>query len=135
MVSSTARIASSGCSLSSCPLLRVLAEHVHRGGHLVAGGVRARQQQAAREHAQFGGVEAVAVVLGANQVGKQVVGQAVPAPGHHVVDVVVELSPRAHDDGLDFADVDSEGEGLEDVVRPQRKTVANPRGARRAARR
>ena len=31
--------------------------------------VRPRQQQAARKHAQFGGVEAVAVVLGANQLG------------------------------------------------------------------
>jgi len=39
----------------------------------------------------------------------------VPAPGDHVVDVVVEFSPRAHDDRLDLADVDGEGEGFEDV--------------------
>ena len=69
----------------------MLAQHLHRGGHLIAGGVRPRQQQAARQHAQFGGAEAIAVVLGANQVGKQVVGEAVSPAGDHVVDVVVEL--------------------------------------------
>ena len=112
-----------GVLLEQLPLLRVLAQHVHRGGHLVAGGVGARQQQAAGEHAQFGGVEAIAVVLGANQVGEQVVGQAVPAPGDHVVDVVVELAPRAHDDRLDFAEIDGEAEGLEDVVGPERELL------------
>jgi hypothetical protein len=117
MVSSTAH-GQFGVFLEQLPLLGVLAQDVHRGGHLVRCRVRTRQQQASREHPQFGGVEAIAVILSANQVGKQVVSQAVPAPGDHLVDVVVELPPRAHDDRLDFAEIDSEAESFEDVVGP-----------------
>ena len=38
--------------------------------------------------------------------------------GDHVVDVVVELTPRAQDDGLDLGEIDSEADDLEDVVGP-----------------
>jgi len=65
---------------------------------------------------------------GADEVGKEVVGQVVSAPGDHVIDVVVELPPRAHD--LRFiGDIESEAEGFEDVVRPQGKLLQSSRGA------
>ena len=116
-------MARSGCSPEQLPLIGVLAEHLHRRGHLIAGGVRSRQQQAAREHPQFGGIEAVPVVLGADQVGEQVIGQGVPAMGDHVVDVVVEFAPGPHDGGLELSNVGGEGEGFEDVVRPRRELL------------
>ncbi len=86
-----------------------------------------------RQHAQLGGVEAVALVPGADQVGEQVVGQVVPAARHHLVDVVVELAPRAHHDRLDLAQVDGEAERLEHVVGPRREPP--PVLARRAEQR
>jgi hypothetical protein len=46
----------------------VLAEHLHRSGDLIAGGVCSREQQPAGEHPQFGGIEAISVILGADQV-------------------------------------------------------------------
>jgi hypothetical protein len=122
MVSSTAH-GQFRMLVEQLPLIRVLTEHLHGGGHLVSGGVRPCQQQAAREHAQFGGIEAIPVILGANQIGEQIISQAVPTLGDHVVDVVVELPPRAHHDGLEFADVDGEAERFEDVVGPQRKLL------------
>ena len=109
--------------LEQLPLVGVLAEHLHGGGHLVSGGVRSRQQQATGEHPQFGGIEPIPVVLGANEVGEQIVSQGVPAMGDHIVDVVVELPPRPHDGGLDFANVGGEAEGLEDVVGPRRELL------------
>jgi hypothetical protein len=47
----------------------------------------------------------------------------VPAPRDHVVDVVVQFPPGAHDDRLNLANVDGEGEGLEDVVSPERELL------------
>ena len=117
------------------PLLGMLAQHLHRSGHLVAGGVGARQQQTAGEHPQFGGVEAIPVVLGVDKVGDQIIGQVVPPLGDHVVDVVVEFTPRPHDAGLERFDVGGEAEGLEDVVGPRRKSLPILAAARRAARR
>ena len=101
----------------------MLAEHLHGCGHLVAGGVCPREQQAACKHAQFFGIESIPVILGADQVGEQIIGQAVPATGDHVVDVVVELSPCPHDGGLELPDVGGEAEGFEDVVSPRREPL------------
>ena len=92
--------ASSGCSASSAHWSGWSTEDVDGRGQLVAGGVGAREQQPARQHAQLVGVEAVAFVLGPDQVGQQIVGQGVPPAGDHVVDVGVEFAPRAHDEGL-----------------------------------
>ena len=100
------------------PLVGMVDEDVDGCGELVAGGVGARQQQSGGEHAQFVGVEAVAVVLGPDEVGQQIVGQRVPPVGDHVVDVGVEFAPGVHDERFVDA-VGIEGEGGEDVVGPQ----------------
>jgi hypothetical protein len=47
----------------------------------------------------------------------------VSAAGDHIVDIVVERAPRAHDAGLEFAEIDIETEGFEDLVGPQRKLL------------
>ena len=46
-------------------------------------------------------------MLGANEVGEQVVGQAAATSGDHDVDVIVEFAPSAHHIGYV---VDGEGE-------------------------
>ena len=111
------------------PLVGMVDEDVDGCGELVAGGVGAREQQSGGEHAQFVGVEAVAVVLGPDEVGEQIVGQRVPPVGDHVVDVGVEFAPGVHDERFVDA-VGIEGEGGEDVVGPQRELL--PILARRA---
>ncbi len=98
MVSSTALAASSGCSASSAHWSGWSTRTSIGCGELVAGGVGARQQQAGGEHAQFVGVEAIAFVLGADEVGQQIVGQRVSPACDHLVDVVVEFAPGAHDE-------------------------------------
>ena len=121
MVSSTAF----GCQLGMLgqqgPLVGVIAQHLHRGGELVAGGVGAGHQQAAREHEQFVVGEAVAVVFGADQLGDQVVGEVVAPVGDHVVEVGVERLPGPQDVGRVVGDVPVEG--LEDVVGPVREQL------------
>ena len=82
-----------------CPLVGVIAEHLHRGGELVSSGVGAGNQQAHDQHAQLVGVEPIAIVFGADQLGDQVVGQRVAAVGDHIVDVVVDGLP-CRQDGL-----------------------------------
>ena len=62
------------------PLVGMIAEDLHGGAQLIAGGVGSGAEQRGGEHEQFVVGQAVTVVLGANQVGKQVVGQPVPAP-------------------------------------------------------
>ena len=80
-----------------CPLVGVIAQHVYRRTQLEAGGVGACQQQRGDEHAEFVGAEAIAIVLGADQLGDQVVGQCVPPVREHVVDVGVESIPGGQD--------------------------------------
>jgi hypothetical protein len=58
--------------------------------------------------------EAVAVVLGADQLGDQVVGEGVAPVSDHVVEVGVERLPGGQDDGRVVGDVPAEE--LEDVV-------------------
>ena len=70
-----------------CPLVGVITQHVYRRTQLEAGGVGACQKQRGHEHAEFVGAEAIAIVLGADQLGDQVVGQCVPPVREHVVDV------------------------------------------------
>ena len=77
------------------PLVGVVAELLHGGGHLIAGGVGACDQQAFGEHAELVGGESIAVVFGADQLGDQVVGQVVASPGDHLVDVGVECVQAA----------------------------------------
>ena len=115
------------------PLVRVIAEDVDGSGHLVAGGVGARHQDAAREHPQFGHAQAVAVVLGADQIGEQVLGGRLAAVGDHGVDIVVEFTPGRQDFWLVFGRVP--GERLEELVGPGREQVAVLVEERRAARR
>ncbi len=75
-------------------------------------------QDAERQHAQLAGVEAVALVLDADEFGEQIVGQAVTPGRDHVVDVVVELVPRLEHDGLLLGEVEVEADDLEDVLGP-----------------
>ena len=104
------------------PLVGMVDEHIDGPGQLVAGGVGAREQQAARQHAQFGGVEPIAFVLCADQIGQQIVGRVVSPAGDHLVDVIVEFAPRAHDER--FVDtVGIESEGGEYLVGPQREQL------------
>ncbi len=98
------------------PLLGVVTEDVDRGGHLIAGGVRACHQDARREHAQLTDRQPVAVVLGADQFRDQVVAERFAPAGDHAVDVVVEFPPRGKDVGLVFGDVPAEQ--LEEIVGP-----------------
>ena len=63
------------------PLVGVVAEHLHRGGQLVTGGIGAGHQQCRGQHQQLVVAQAVAVHLGAHHVGEQVVGQCVTAAG------------------------------------------------------
>ena len=60
--------------------------------------------------------EAVAVVLGADQLGDQIVGQCVASMSDHVVDVGVERIPGAQHDGRVVGGVPEED--LDDVVGP-----------------
>ena len=133
MVSSTALAANSGCSAQERPLVGVITEHLHRGGELVSSGVRAGNEQTHDQHAQLVGVEVIAIVFGADQLGDQVVGQRVTAVSDHIVDVVVDGLP-CRQDGVRLGG-NVPAEGLEDVVGPFRRTASSPRLVRRAARR
>ena len=57
------------------PLVRMLRQHLHRGGQLVAGGVGARVEQDGDEVDQLVVGEPVAVVFGADELGDQVVAE------------------------------------------------------------
>ena len=103
------------------PLVRVIAEDVDGCGHLVAGGVGARHEDAARQHSEFVHVQVVAVVLGANQLGDQVIGGRGAAVGDHRVDIVVEFTPGLEDLGLVLGRVPAER--LEELVCPRREQV------------
>ena len=103
------------------PLVGMLAQHLYRGGDLVAGGVGAGRQQAGREHSQFVGTEPVTVLLGADEVREEIVGEVVAATGDHVIDVVVEGLPGGQDRGLVFGDVPVEG--VHEVVDPDRQLL------------
>ena len=82
-----------------CPLVGVVSEDLHRGSQLIAGGVGARAQQGGSDHEQFGVGEAIAVVLGADQIRNQIVGEGLAASGDHGFEVGVEVIPRRHDGG------------------------------------
>ena len=103
------------------PLVGVIAEHLHRGGELVSSGVRAGNQQTHDQHAQLVGVEPIAIVFGADQLGDQVVGQRVTAVSDHIVDVVVDGLPCRQNGVRLIGDVPAEG--LEDVVGPFREQL------------
>ena len=99
-----------------CPLVGVIAQHVYRRTQLEAGGVGACQQQRGDEHAEFVGAEAIAIVLGADQLGDQVVGQCVPPVREHVVDVGVESIPGGQDRRRFIGGIPAES--LQDVICP-----------------
>ena len=103
------------------PLVGVIAEHLHRGGELVSSGVRAGNQQTHDQHAQLVGVEPVAFVFGADQLGDQIVGQRAAAVSDHIVDVVVDGLPCRQDGIRLIGDVPAED--LEDVVGPFREQL------------
>lgn len=98
------------------PLIGVLDQNLYRGGELIAGGVGACGEEPNCELTQLLLAELVAVLLGADQVGEQIVGESPAPPFHHGVDVVLELAPSRHDGGFVFGDVPVEH--LEDVVSP-----------------
>ena len=98
------------------PLVGVLAQHLYRRGELIARGVGACGEQSAREQSQFRSRQPVAVLLGADHVREQIVGEVLAPTGNHVVDVVLELQPGRHDGGLVVGNVPVEH--LEDVVGP-----------------
>ena len=83
---------------------------------LIAGGVGACGEQARDEQAQFLPAQPNSALLGAHQIRKQIVGGLATPPFDHAVDVVLELQPRRHDDGLVLDDVPVEH--LEDVIGP-----------------
>src|SRR6202042_2752200 len=91
------------------PLVGVITEHLHRGGELVSSGVGAGNQQTHDQHAQLVGVEPIAVVFGADQIGDQVVGQGVAAVSDHIVDVVVNGLPCRQNGLRLIGDIPAEG--------------------------
>ena len=69
------RGANSGRLRQQLPLVRVVGQHLHCGGQLVAGGVGAGVKQDHGEVDKLVVGQPVAVVLCADQLGDQIVGQ------------------------------------------------------------
>jgi hypothetical protein len=78
-----------------CPLVGVVMQEVNRCCQLVAGGVGTGGEQRGGQHEKFAVAEAVTVVLGADQVRDQVLGEVVPALREHLFAIGVELGHAA----------------------------------------
>ena len=89
------------------PLVRVLGQHLHGGGQLIAGGVGTGVEQDGDEVDQLVVGEPVAVVFGANELGDQVVAERPAAASDQAPEVGVELFPRPQNGGLVGCDVGS----------------------------
>ncbi len=100
---------------------------------LATGGVGSGHQNAEGQHAQLAGIEAVARIFDADELGEQIVGQASTPARDHIVDVIVELSPRLEHDWLLLCEVAVEADDLEDILGPPRELF--PVFARRAEQR
>jgi hypothetical protein len=85
---------------------------------LASGGVGSGDQDRERQHPQLGGGQAITAVLDPDQVGQQVVGEVLTPVGDHVIDVVVELTPRLQHDRFLLGEVAVEAADLEDVLGP-----------------
>ena len=73
------------------PLLRVLGEQRHRAAELVAGGVGAGDQHRHGHAHQLLGRQAVARLLGGDEIGQEVVGRLRAAPLDHLAHVRADL--------------------------------------------